>query len=338
MRTALTLFVGTVLLTVANVSPAQRISQTPIDTRPVPLVDGVSPGEFIGAVRFLGMLALPSLAVGDLRFSELSDLAWDDDEGVLYAISDKGTLFGLRPIFQNEILTGLELLGSARLEEQHSGKPLRGRRTDSEGMDIRNGRNGRTGDTELVISFERFPRITGFRPDGRFLREYPLPDALADGRAYRGTNRMLEAVCLSRTHGYLTTPELPLRGERAGFSRLFSESGKTWLYPIEEPMRVAAIECLDDDHVLILERDFGRVVGRTVVRIRRAKLAATPSSDTQASTETLISMNSAEGFQIDNFEGMTRHRGNRYFLISDDNDLFIQRTLLLYLELPPPAH
>ncbi len=49
--------------------------------------------------------------------------------------------------------------------------------------------------------------------------------------------------------------------------------------------------------------------------------------------ETAVVLDSGKGHQIDNFEGLARHRGNRFFLVSDDNDLFLQRSLLMYFEL-----
>ena len=49
--------------------------------------------------------------------------------------------------------------------------------------------------------------------------------------------------------------------------------------------------------------------------------------------ETVALMDTAQGYQIDNFEGLTRHKGNHFFMVSDNNDLFVQRTLLLYFEL-----
>jgi hypothetical protein len=49
--------------------------------------------------------------------------------------------------------------------------------------------------------------------------------------------------------------------------------------------------------------------------------------------ETVALMDTAQGYQIDNSEGLTRHKGNRFFMVSDNNDLFVQRTLLLYFEL-----
>ena len=304
-----------------------------IDSRRVPLTAQLQPGEGIAGIRFLGMLALPSLTVNGIRFTQLSDLAWDDDDGVLYAVSDKGALFHLRPRFENDVLIGIDMLRAVRLQELNSAKPLRGRRIDAEGMDIRNSRNGRRGDAELVISFERFPRVIAYRPDGRALREYPLPEALANPADYQRGNRMLEAVCLDSRLGYVTTPETPLNNERTGFTHLYSRTGEKWLYSIKPGMRISSLECLGGRRILVLERDFGRVVGHAVVALKLAGLPADPSPDTPVAAQTVITMDAAKGFRIDNFEGLTRHRGNRFFLVSDDNDLFVQRTLLLHFEI-----
>jgi hypothetical protein len=66
--------------------------------------------------------------------------------------------------------------------------------------------------------------------------------------------------------------------------------------------------------------------------LRRVQL--TPDSTTQPlKPETVVTLDSNKGFQIDNFEGLARHRGNRFFMVSDNNDLFVQRTLLMYFEL-----
>jgi hypothetical protein len=63
------------------------------------------------------MLQLPNPTVDGMRFSQLSGLAWDDDDGILYAISDKGFLFHLQPMFENDVLMGLKLLKAFHLRE-----------------------------------------------------------------------------------------------------------------------------------------------------------------------------------------------------------------------------
>lgn len=306
-----------------------------LDSRPVALADSLAPGDRVGRIRLLGLLELPSLRVDGLRFSQLSALAWDDDKGLLYALSDKGGLFHLRPVLEDGLLTGLRLMRAVPLRGT-DGKPLAGQRADAEGMDIVNGRNGRKGDAELVVSFERIPRIVRFRPDGRALREHPLAAALADPKAYRGANSMLEAACVDERLGILTVPEEPLRGEREGRTRIFDLAGRSWLYPLNESKQITAIECLGNGELLVLERDFGRLFGRSVVTLRRAVLPPQPSPAEPMPVTTVVRLDAARGFRIDNFEGLARHRGNRFFMVSDDNDLFVQRTLLLYFELLEP--
>ena len=47
-------------------------------------------------------------------------------------------------------------------------------------------------------------------------------------------------------------------------------------------------------------------------------------------------IDSSVGWRIDNFEGLARHRGLRFFLVSDDNENALQTTILLYLEIVDP--
>lgn len=302
-----------------------------LDTRPVLLSEQPKATDRGGRLRALGMLELPETTIHGLRLSQLSGLAWDDDDGMLYAISDKGALFHLRPVIREGKLAGLQLLKAVPLRET-DGKLLKGRRADSEGLDILKGRNGRKGDAELVVSFERFPRVVRYRPDGTVIGEYPLPAPLNDRKSYRDNNKMLESVCVDEKLGVLTMPEDPLVNERSGYTRLFRVTGDSWLVPATGEFRPSAIECLGNGRVLILERDFGRLLGRAVA-LRLATLAGDGSTESVAAVETVALMDTAQGYQIDNFEGLTRHKNTRFFMVSDNNDLFVQRTLLLYFEL-----
>ena len=308
----------------------------PLNAKRVPLSETVELGDRVGRIRFLGMLELPSTTIQGLRFAQISDLAWDDDDGVLYAMSDKGALFHLRPVFDGNFLVDVKLLRAVPLRELQTGEPLRYRRADTEGMDILHGRNRRPHDAELVISFERFPRIWRFRPDGRAVAELPLPAPLADARAYDDENRMLEAVCVDDSLGPLTMPEAPLRKEQRGFNRIFALDGKSWLYPAENANRVVGMACLGNGDVIVLERDYGRLLWRASIALKRVRVSAANAGATLA-VERLMVLDTTDGFQIDNFEGIAQHRGNRFFLVSDNTDLFLQRTLLLYIELLPEA-
>jgi len=321
-------------LSILLLAPAAFAVDVPaqLEIRATRFSESLGNGDRIGKIRILSLHELPGVKVGELRFSQLSGLAWDDDEEVLYAISDKGALFHLRPQFTGEQLSGLTLLKAVPLRGFRTREPVTGLWSDAEGLDIRNGRNGRKGDAELVVSFEHHPRIVAYSPDGNALREYSLPPPLDRRKAYRNGNRMLEAVCIDPRLDILTVPESPLEGEPEGMTRIFDLNGRAWRYA-PALGRISAMECLGDGKVLLLEREFGNLIGRNAVSLRIAQLPAQPSLSTPVLAETLATLDLADGLAIDNFEGLTRHRGNRYFMVSDDNDLFVQRTLLLYFEI-----
>lgn len=327
---SITLCAGILLLAAI---PAHSTEDLPrvIKAWPTALSESPSNDGVIGKLRPRGMLQLPSFKIGMLRFSQLSGLAWDDDDQILYVISDKGYLFQLKPAFENETLVGVTLLNAVLLQDLN-GKPLKGRRADSEGLDILRGRNGIKGDAELLISFERVPRIVRYATDGKARGELPLPVTLT-ADAFRSGNEMLEAVCADPALGVLTAAERPLQDEPTGLTRLFSLSGKNWRYPMPGNASIAAMECLGDSRLLIVERDFGHIFGRNTVSLKLATLPASPSPTEPVAITEIVTLDLAAGHQIDNFEGITRHKGKRFFMVSDDNDLFVQRTLLLYFEI-----
>ncbi|MBI3571387.1 MAG: esterase-like activity of phytase family protein [Gammaproteobacteria bacterium] len=308
------------------------LAQTELETRQVALSQNIKIGDRIGRIRFLGMLELPDITRNGVRLSQLSGLAWDDDDGILYAISDKGGLFHLRPEFDGDFLSGVKLARAVPLPELGSSKPLKWSRADAEGLDILNGRNGRKGDAELIISFERTPRIVRYHPDGHAIGEYPLPEPLNDAKNYVNTNKMLESVCVDPSLGIITAPEEPLKNEQSGYTHLFSLSSKSWRYPIAPGDRLTAMECLGQGEVILLQQTYLHAFGQISVTLKRVRLTSGPSSE-PLNPETLVTLDSQQGFQIDNFEGLARHRGNRFFMVSDNNDLFVQRTLLMYFEL-----
>lgn len=303
-----------------------------LDVQPAPLAENLAIGGSADRLRFLGMLVLPKVTIDGAPLSQLSDLAWDEDDQILYALSDKGVLFHLHPVIRDGALVDLKVSRVAPLRERRTNQPLRDRRRDGEGLDILRGANGRRGDAELIVSFERDPRVVRYRPDGYAIGEYRLPKPLRQTDAYANGNRMLEAVCHDDRLGVLTAPEKPLAHEAHGYNRLYGLDGKSWRYPIDAQDRIVALECLGNGELLVLEGNFGPRFWRSHTTLKRVRLPAT-ETDVPLAPETLFKLESAQGYQIDNFEGIARHRGNRFFLVSDDNDLFLQRTLLLYFEL-----
>jgi len=316
----------------AGLHSGPGLAQTPLETRQVALSENIKTGNRVGRIRFLGMLELPDITRNGLRLSQLSGLAWDDDNGILYAISDKGGLFHLQPEFAGDFLSGVKLVRAVPLPELGSSKPLKWSRADAEGLDILNGRNGRKGDAELVISFERTPRIVRYHPDGHAIGEYEVQEPLNEAKNYQNANRMLESVCADSALGVITAPEEPLKNEQSGYTHIFSLSKESWRYPIASGDRLTALECLGQGDVIVLQQTYLHAFGQISVTLKRVRLTPAPFTE-PLKPETLVTLDSQEGFQIDNFEGLARHRGNRFFMVSDNNDLFVQRTLLMYFEL-----
>jgi hypothetical protein len=302
-----------------------------LHAQPTTLSSTLHNGDRVGQVRLLGLLELPGVTIDGLRLAELSDLAWDEDEQILYALSDKGVLFWLRPVFRGQELVDVAAFKAVRLREFENKKPVKGARADSEGLDIVRGHNGRKGDTELLVSFERFPRIIRYRPDGTPIADHPLPPALRNIKDYDDPNKALEAVAIHPSAGIITAPEAPLKTDPPGYTRLFSLGGKSWLYPAEPNSYIVSMKAASDGALLILERDYKSVFGRTRIALKRVTLKGTGPRK----VEILARLDSGESLSLDNFEGLTAYRGNRFFLVSDNNDMFFQRTLLLYFELRP---
>jgi hypothetical protein len=346
-------FLRSFLLALLAVAPAASRAQDsipPLNARAVDLCEPPSACEHIGKLRLPGALDLPSRTVNGMRFSGLSGLAWNDDDNLLYALSDHGVLFSLRPIIRNGQLVDITLLHAAPLIDPGTRKPVKWRRSDAEGLDILNGRNGRKGDAELIVGFEGEPRIARYRPDGQFIADVPLFGPLRNIRNYH-YNKMLEAVCMHPREGVLTAPEEPLNGdepgdgrgsprrERAvetGTARLYRADGSAWRFT---PGRggIVALECLPDGDVLVMERDYSTLTLRWIITLRRLRLPAGTPPDTLLADESVTLLDSRQGLHIDNFEGLARHHGNRYFMVSDDNDVFVQHTLLVYFELADPG-
>ena len=287
--------------------------------------------EFMG-IRLLGTLDLSGLPVKGLAAHELSGLAWNEDDQILYAVSDKGYLMHLRPVFNNETLTNIELL-DAYLLKNKKGKNVS--RPDAEGLDIINGDNGIKDDAELIISFELKPRIYRYTPDGKFLGKYKLPKDLSKIKEYDYKNAALESLIIHPTLGILTAPQMPLRKSQHHLRSIHDLNGKSWQFKPQDKdhSSITDLEISPDGSVLVLERRYSNILAPIQSIIRRIKLDKNDMNKTILPTETIMLMESTKGWSIDNFEGLSHHKGKKYFMISDDNNNIFQRTLLVYFEL-----
>ncbi|MCP5150508.1 MAG: esterase-like activity of phytase family protein [Chromatiales bacterium] len=299
--------------------------------RPVVLSSHATPGARFMGIRFHGALALAPRVVDGITLGGLSGLAWDEDEGLLYAVSDRGSIFHLRPRIEDGTLVGVEAVAAHRLRDQR-GRALRGRAADAEALAMRDPPNGKRGDSRLVVSYEGFPRVTEHFPDGRYRGVRPLPAHLGHPGAYASGNQALEAMTMHPRMGTLVAPERPLAGESADVVPITSLAGEEWTYRLFPYANASLVDMatLADGSLLTLERAYGPLYFPLVISLRHV---AWPFDAKPLRVDTYAVLDSSRGFDIDNFEGVALHRDNHVFLVSDDNFHPLQRTLLVYLEL-----
>ena len=282
-----------------------------------------------GKIRFLGAMSV-SLPQGGVA-PGLSGLAWSEDEQLLYALSDFGRLYVIKPLWnQQGHLTGNVVLGHWPLLDKQ-GKALSGSLRDAEGLAIAHGNDGRRGNEQLLVSFERTPRLIWYNPAGHWLKEESLPAALNHITHYRNANKALEAVMLDGKGGWLTGPEHALNRDPDDIIGLYDAQRRRYNYPLsanDAKTSLVALEPIGNGDILTIERSWLPPIGPLVIRLRQAAL-----TQPQMRVDTLLEMRSDEGWVLDNFEGLTHHQGRRFFMVSDNNDNRLQQTILVYFEL-----
>lgn len=247
-----------------------------------------------------------------------------------------GVLFHLRPLLsENGLLVDVQVLAAYPLQDAQ-GEPLPGSFADAEGLSIDNDANRIMGDTQLIVSFEGRPRLVRYTPDGRRLREEPLPLPLRDKRHFAHPNQSLEAVTLHPRWGLLIAPERPLRGMPAGEVPIYAQDSRHWLYPLHPApgSALVAMESLADGSLLTLERAFVSLLRPFVIALRHTHLS--PTSGKPLEVRDIAVFDTSQGWFMDNFEGLARHRDRRFFMVSDDNYQSLQRTLLIYFQFELP--
>lgn len=299
---------------------------------PIKLHPDYQTGDTFMSIELLGMLELSGVPVQGLAAHELSALAWDEDDQLLYALSDKGYFLRLKPRILDERLIGITLVDSHVLQDE-SRNALSGKYADAEGMSLLNGNNGIAGDAELVISFEIVPRIVHYNAKGNFIETFALPKHLQGVEAFSYRNGALESLAWHPDWGYITAPQLPLAGETYRKRSLYSLEGHRWSFePVShDHSSITDLEFTPDGDVLILERNYANLLSPIQILLRRGTLSA--EDDSIENLETVAVFDSSKSWRIDNYEGLAHHKDDYYFLISDDNQNLFQSTYLIYFKL-----
>ncbi|WP_309496846.1 esterase-like activity of phytase family protein [Sulfurovum sp.] len=278
-------------------------------------------------IKILDEKQLLFTEVNGVKFTELSDLTYEEKTKTLYLVGDKGALFSFYASFSEKI-ESLEALDAVTLKNK-KGKGLRKWKRDSEGVALDD-------KGSLYVSFEGEAKIASFHKNGEdygaMIRKYKLPKSLRSTKNYRSKNKSLESVAWHPKYGILTATEWPLKKYDKKKQTIYAISGKKWHFKAEPEGRsgLAAMEVMDDGNLLVMERSYTGLSNPFVITLKKVYLKDCKKK--MCKTKVLAKLNSSEGWLLDNFEGLARVGQNRYVMISDDNDNFFQQTLLVYFE------
>lgn len=256
---------------------------------------------------------LPVEGTDGVPILEFSGLSWDEDEQLLYAVSDGGILHHFRLRLKGDRIAEVVPVFSAQLSTpttKASGKPV----SNAEGITTVNDNNGKSSDSELLIAFEDGPVVARFSPHGEWIADVPLPGPLADPSRYSRKNSRLEAVAFDERHGMVTAPESALLGQPEGLHTLYAADGTTWSFDAIEPdSRLKAIQKMADGNLLILERT-REGKGERAARLRHLDLGACPAQGKCG----IVDLPAAGGDMLsDNFEGLARLSDDLFLIVTD---------------------
>lgn len=283
-------------------------------------------------IQLLGSLALKPSKVNSIPVLELSGIAWDRDEQLLYAVSDEGLLYHLKLTLKDSKLSDIEVIFATQLKDIN-GLPLAGKYDDSEGLSLINNSNGKKGDSELIISFEKKPRISRYSPQGEILANIKIPKYIHKKKYFRHKNKALESVAVHPKYGIITAAEYPLSSHPLTEQTIYSSTGKQWHFVAskETNSSITGLEILPNGDALVLERAYSNPLTPIDIKLRRIKLEECNKNHV-CKTETIASFNGADGWLLDNFEGLAHIKDNQYLIVSDNNKSLFQKTIFMLFE------
>jgi hypothetical protein len=313
-------------------APVEPPATVEVHAQPIPAFDVRDPSRRqFGALEFRGGLSLRS---SSRNFGGLSALRMLGDGAQFIALTDRAWWLRGRIVYDGNRPLAIADAEMAPMLAAN-GQPLAKRGWfDTEAL----AEDGGT----LYVAIERVHQIVRFNyaKDGLLARAQPIGVPL-ELRALP-SNRGLEALVF-------VPKGLPLAGALIGFSeRGLDRAGDIAAYLIGGPRPgtfavkrngdydISDAALLPGGDILLLERKFGWSSGLSV-RLRRVGGREVKPG---AVADGAILFEADLGYEIDNMEGLSVHRGQSgeivLTLVSDDNFSIIQRTLLLQFTLLEP--
>ncbi len=273
-------------------------------------------------------LIIPATGLNGIPIAELSGLAWDKDERLLYAVSDQGYLFHFRLQRSDDGIAAVEPVHASALTSP-SGTGQLARRFNAEGLTLQNADNGRVGDTTLVVSLEGGgrPSIIRFDPRGSMKEELAVPSPANDPANYRKKRQGLESVTYHPDFGMMTAPESPLLSQPESRHAIYA-NGQVWSFNRHAPdSRLKAADWLKNGRLLVLERSEIGAGKAMTASLRSIDLANCRDGKLcNAATLTVLPAGT------NNFEGMTLLGDEGILIVSDhDGNKDPQSTTLVFL-------
>ncbi|MEM8663758.1 MAG: esterase-like activity of phytase family protein [Pseudomonadota bacterium] len=261
---------------------------------------------------------------GPRRFGALSGMLVEGTR--LLAVSDTGTWFAADLVLEDRRLVGLN---DTRLIE----------RLDTDGSTIRTKRRGDAealakGDGGILVLIERARALLAYAADGLDVDWSATPQALPLSREERRAGRRgIEAMT------FLPNGDLLLIAEgRDGDAKqtpAFILGGRRLAIARRDGFAITGADALPGGDVILVERRYG---GGFDVAMRVRRIGADAFA-TAAPADGPILLEAGFSAEIDNMEAVAAQVIDGEIvltLLSDDNDSFLQRTLLLRFVLTDP--
>ncbi len=328
------LVAGLVLASSTVGMPADRAREAPVVTASrIPLYADNPMERRAGQLVYRGGLVLRS---GRREFGGWSDLAVSADGSELLAISDQGHWLGAHLSYDpNGDLAGISDGEIAPMLDA-AGRPLRGLESDSEGLTLE-----RAGDVHgtVAVSFEHHVRISRYDLSKGFGAR-PTNVPIGNWVDVLHTNKQLEAVTLWHPDTLIAFAEAKVNpGDDllAAMEAYPNEGGEPMTRMLSvvphDPFAITSVANAPDGGLYLLERRFSLLGGMGM------ELRHIPADEIRPGARLngeVIANLSYQNANIDNMEGLALRRGPKgeifLYMISDDNYLPIQRTLLLMFE------
>lgn len=269
-------------------------------------------------VQVLDTLVMANAEIDGHMVNELSGLAYDQQHGILYAVSDQGRLFSFALDLTGDKIAGLTPLSGFNLVNAEGGK-MSDQGFNAEGITL-------NGDGTLTIISEEGPNIARFSLTGEWLADIDAPSALRDPTTLRGKNNGLESLTLHPTLGLLTAPEQPLIAEPRTTHTIHSATGATFSYDTTEigETNVKGLQILPDSRLMILER-MKVTEDKSLTPWLRLLDPASCASGQLCTTE--VAKIEVPGISDANFEGLTQLEGDLFLIVSDDKIKKLHRSV-----------